>query len=183
MNQFYVSMIFIGIILVLISLIWIAYDRNKGNNYEKRLEEKKEQLVGIISDAEQMIDELNRFSDYIVTQVDTKKDELLYNLQHLDELKNELKSSVQQTREETAAEDEGLQDAAGHAPAASAQSSAAVVKALPKHKNQDNVINKRNYEVLRLASRGLSETEIARTLNIGKGETELILQLNKQVIG
>ncbi len=80
MSGFYVSMIFLGMLLIIVSLISIFLDKRKVFNFIKGFEEKKQELSEIIVDAEQMIDELNRFSDYIVTQMDLKNEELNRNL-------------------------------------------------------------------------------------------------------
>lgn len=81
MNGFYVSMIFLGMLLIIVSLISIFLDKRKVFNFIKGFDEKRQELSEIIGDAEQMIDELNRFSDYIVTQMDLKNEELNRNLQ------------------------------------------------------------------------------------------------------
>ncbi len=80
MNGFYVSMIFFGILLVLVSLLFIALDKRKVFNFTKSFDDKKQQLTEILNDAEQMIEELNKFSDYIVNQMDLKNEELNKNL-------------------------------------------------------------------------------------------------------
>ena len=85
MDGFYAGIIFAGIILVIISLIWIAYDRKKTFDHSKQFDAKKEEILGIIDDAEMMISELNKFSDYIVTQMDKKNEELCLNLKIFDE--------------------------------------------------------------------------------------------------
>jgi cell division protein FtsL len=41
MTQFYISVIFIGIILVALSLVWIFYDRKKAYDYTKNVESMK----------------------------------------------------------------------------------------------------------------------------------------------
>ncbi|NLK86656.1 MAG: hypothetical protein GX279_04090, partial [Clostridiaceae bacterium] len=80
MSGFYVSLIFIGILLSIISLILILIDKKNIFVFRKAFDDKKQELVEIINDAEQMIDELNRFSDYIVSQIDVKNEELNANM-------------------------------------------------------------------------------------------------------
>lgn len=80
MNGFYVSMIFLGMLLIIVSLISIFLDKRKVFSFIKGFDEKKLELSEIIGDADQMINELNRFSDYIVTQMDLKSEELNRNL-------------------------------------------------------------------------------------------------------
>ena len=80
MSGFYVSMIFLGMLLIIVSLISIFLDKRKVFSFIKGFDEKKLELSEIIGDADQMINELNRFSDYIVTQMDLKSEELNRNL-------------------------------------------------------------------------------------------------------
>lgn len=87
MNQFYVSIVFLGMVLVVTALVWVAYDRKKSKDYAREMDEKKDELVNIIADAEQMVEELNKFSGYVVNQLETKKEELFESLDALEEKK------------------------------------------------------------------------------------------------
>ncbi|MGI6778685.1 MAG: DUF6115 domain-containing protein [Acetivibrionales bacterium] len=162
MNQFYSSISIIGITLIILSLLWIVIDRKKSDNYEKRLDRKKYELSAIITDAEEMIEELNKFSEYIVTQIDMKNEELLKSLKNIEERLESLneKSYNQNDRREP---EQGIS---------------------PKQSQtleSDKVIpiDGRFRRVLALAQDGLSHTEIAKNLNMGKGEIQLILGINK----
>lgn len=88
--NFYVSLVFFGILLILFSLAWIILDKKKAFGFMRSLDEKKQELVEIINDAEQMIEELNKFSDYIVTQMDLKNEELMKKLRIAEEGINNL---------------------------------------------------------------------------------------------
>jgi ATP/maltotriose-dependent transcriptional regulator MalT len=179
MNQFYVSIIFLGITLIVISLVWIAYDRKKSYDYTDMLDSKKKELVGIISDAEQMVEELNKFSDYVVTQMDIKNAELNTNLKVMEEKIRNINERVLESFDMKAVQ--GVQ---------AALQSDRVVNGSPvgfgsplnkTGRARDKVvsINQRHNEVMVLAENGISDTEIARRLNIGKGEVQLILGVNK----
>lgn len=52
-------------------------------------------------------------------------------------------------------------------------------KPLGKTKEKPILSNKKHMEVINLAHKGLNETEIARKLNMGKGEIQLILGVNR----
>ena len=88
MNGFFVSLIFFGILLVIVSLIIIFLDKKKVFQFMKSFDDKKQELTEIISDAEEMIEELNKFSDYIVGQMDRKNDELNKSLSIAEEKVN-----------------------------------------------------------------------------------------------
>lgn len=174
MNQLYVSLIFLGIVLVLFSLIWIIYDRKRSHNYEKRLDEKKEELIGVIDDAGNMIEEMNKFSDYIVNQMDLKSEEMWNNLRmaekQIEALNRGIQSSIQSIQEikpvsiRKAAGGEGINESSG-----------------TEARNHEKVIplNSKYRNVVNLAERGMNSTDIAKQLNMGKGEVQLILELNK----
>lgn len=75
MGAFYVSIIFVGILLVIGSLIFIAMDKVNGKDYFKEFDRKKEEMFNLIQDSEEMIQELNKMSDYVVTMISEKNQE------------------------------------------------------------------------------------------------------------
>lgn len=221
MNQFYVSLIFIGIILISLSLILVLLEKKKAFSFINNYEKKKQELVEIIYDAEQMIEELNKFSDYVVTQMDFKNEELAMNLKKAQE---EIKALAQRSQDagRMPQEIKILQDteAAGNIkpeekvqPGPEGMVNETIEPAVPEEflfkRNSDmgyeNLIGENSFfyssgeekpqdgksdmavtgnskfeEVLRLSRNGMTEVDIARRLNIGKGEIQLILELNKQ---
>lgn len=217
MNNFYVSMIFIGIVLIMASLIWVAFEKKGSFSFMKKLEEKKQDMVSIINDAEQMIEELNKFSDYIVTQMDVKNEELRNNLKTADEEIKQLHSRIVEqlveVPEKIAAANENRIEVRKEATSIKVVNgicleavqkpseqfitqnsdlvieSAALEQAIPKRllnskqaiRRNDKVIpiDGRYKEVLRLSGDGFNDTEIAKKLSMGKGEIQLILEINK----
>lgn len=188
MNQFYASITFLGVVLIVVSLLWILIDRKKSNEYEKRLDRKKEELSAIISDAEEMIVELNKFSDYIVTQMDLKNEELLVNLKKYDQ---KLKQITEKSNEEflakkasnkkivngkTMERDLPVNNAK---PMGSYNTNSPQKHFRSQRKEKVVPLNTKYREVLELAKDGLSDTEIAKSLKMGKGEIQLILELNR----
>lgn len=202
MDGFYVSLVFLGILLVLFSLICIFLDKKKIFDFTKNYEEKKQQLIEIINDAEQMIDEMNKFSDYIVNRMDLKNDELNKNIQFAEEKLNALSNMARmiynKTKETAIGENEvecGLTDMEAVSsekpevmntvtisyPAAVNGSTAGFENTFIPLRKREKVIpiNNKYSEVSRLSQEGMQSLEIARRLNIGKGEVELILGLRK----
>lgn len=221
MNQFYVSLIFFGIILIVFSLIWVVLDKKKVFSFVKNFDQKKQELVEIINDAEQMIEELNKFSDYIVTQMDLKNEELRMHLKQAnDEIKNlsqraqsicgfvnEIKVEAKaQAQAETIIEMKPVASAvavnggimeAGVRPQEplfkynsnfiienmdfedTSYKTTPVQKALIKKTEKVIPINNKYREVLRLSESGFCDVEIAKKLNMGIGEIELILGISK----
>ncbi len=216
MSGFYVSLIFIGILLSVISLILILIDKKNVFVFRKTFDDKKQELVEIINDAEQMIDELNRFSDYIVSQIDVKNEELNANIKAAEQRigafgekagdiavsrktvdariedtgVNVLVQRIGANGSEAAAESEVKDTSRFILPAAAVNSAGTAAAAYvgsdtgnssAYNKKKDKVIpfNNRYSEVLRLSKEGMEDVEIAKSLNIGKGEVELIIGLKR----
>jgi len=177
LNQFYVSIVFLGIILILVSLVWIAIDRKSSSDYLKQLDRKKQEVIDIISDVEQILDELNKFSDYVLTQLNSKSDELNQKLRLADEklkqFENKMSesSNVQLFSQEAGAQ-EIKEEVIKYEPDIVNESNA-------ENKNRVSLLDKRYKEILDLIDKGLTHAEIAKALSIGKGEVELILEINK----
>lgn len=215
MDGFYVSLVFFGVLLVLFSLICIFLDKKKVFSFIKSYDDKKQELVEIINDAEQMIDELNRFSDYIVNQMDLKNEELSKNLKFAEEKVNILRERVgaicNEPKEIAIGENEEeysasvmeapailntrVQDVLVDIPTAVAVNGGKIDTvgvaeaycksdhefAVAPFKKREKVvpINIKYSEVSRLSQEGMQSLEIAKRLNMGKGEVELILGLRK----
>jgi len=205
MNGFYASLIFLGILLILISLISIFLDKRKVFNFIKSVDEKKQELTEIICDAEQMIEEMNRFSDYIVNQMDLKNEELNKNLREAEERIQAIKEKIasagiseaavpvaQASAAQAAAVEPRVACAVNSAAVNSMRLSSADTETTAYNRNEDQRIpaevkkkekvipfNKKYSEVLRLAGEGMGSLEIAQKLHMGKGEVELIIGLRK----
>lgn len=203
MDGFYVSLVFLGILIVLFSLICIFLDKKKIFNFTKNYEEKKQQLIEIINDAEQMIDEMNKFSDYIVNLMDLKNNELNKNLQFAEEKMKSLSEKAEIILKRT--EDMAISEKQTECVMANIESApyettevkdtvpvrypaAAVNGSVAGCENTFITIGKREKvipinnkysEVLSLSQEGMQSLEIAKRLNMGKGEVELIVGLRK----
>ena len=201
MNQFYFCIMFLGIILVVVSFVWIVADRKKAFDYNARMDARKEELSGIISDAEQMIDELNRFSDYVVAQMELKSEELNASLRNIDGRIEQLRvklgenSEIKPGQTEMIVNGDRIKSAYGKHEAtqhnhnvelqagepAAAKAAVHTQAGRQQSRLKDNVIplNARHKEVIRLSNEGLDATEIAKKLKMGKGEIQLILEMNR----
>ncbi|KNY28351.1 DUF6115 domain-containing protein [Pseudobacteroides cellulosolvens] len=184
MIQFYISVIFIGILLVILAFVWILYDRKKAYDYTKNVENMKAALLSVMKDAEEMIDELNRISGYIYDNLDSKTNEIQGILLSVDEKIKELKSLPTQKSKaiKDAAENrtEGSNREVMGIQAIQLKNFTEEFNSLKntKPKSRGIVANSRYKEVIKLSQSGMGETEIAKTLNIGKGEIQLILGMN-----
>ena len=202
------GLVFSGIGIIVFLLVWVFLDKKRTFRFMKSMDEKKRELVEIINDADQMIEELNKFSDYIVNQMDLKNEELRINLKSAGENMKGLEKRASVlfgsadsgtiNREITNSEEIKHIDVKfgagdGHsifklnrepvfeetAFEAAAGNTAMLQKAYAGKSEKVIPINKRYLEVIRLTESGMSEVEVAKKLNMGKGEIELILGLNK----
>ena len=201
MVSFYSSIMFIGIILIAVALIWIFFDRKKAFDTELRIDEKKAELVRIISDAEMMVEELNKFSDYVVTQIEEKNNEMSDRFKQFESLIDSMRLEPACSYDNVKVHSESIGNSnfvdvkhaivdadmtkkSDVAPEISEEPSVPKTKGRRSNsqkKVKDKVIsiNSKHNEVITLAQKGLNETEIARKLNMGKGEIQLILGVNR----
>ncbi|MGI6669443.1 MAG: DUF6115 domain-containing protein [Acetivibrionales bacterium] len=197
MNGFYVSMIFLGMLFVVFSLVCLFLDKKKVFEFFKSFENKKKELVEIINDAEQMIEELNKFSDYIVNQIDLKNEQLNKSLKdteakihQLSEKAAAIGGSASVSIDTTAI---NVKRQKAHAGLRALVSQPPIRKVNSKNEMDDSVSNTQETgtkdkvvpfhskysEVLRLYREGMGNLDIAKSLNIGKGEVELIVGLRR----
>lgn len=213
MNGLYVSLIFLGSLLVAVSLVLIFLDKRNVSKFWKNVDRKKDELAEVINDAEQMIDELNRLSDYIVNQIEQKNEELNRNIEAAEKKINDLQEKAvsvcaqpmktdKKPNRNSGGRHKGHKQAPSEGsdtsvltdrdtehsiipPAVSTvQAASAAYKSNEKpspETSEEKVIpfGNKYAEVLRLSKEGMDETVIAKNLNIGKGEVELIIGLQK----
>ena len=86
MTGFYIVILFLGIITTLIALFVVLLDKKRGHDYKSDLIEGKKELLQAIDDAEELVAEMNRISDYVVTQIEEKHGELLATFKKAEEL-------------------------------------------------------------------------------------------------
>jgi hypothetical protein len=81
MVAFYVCIIFLGILLVIASLFFIIMDRANGKDFFKEFDRKKDEMFTLIQDSEEMVQELNKMSDYVISMISEKNKEFINNYQ------------------------------------------------------------------------------------------------------
>lgn len=175
-------MIFLGAILVLVSLFFIAMDKVNGKDFFKEFDRRKDEMFNLISDAEEMIHELNRMSDYVVTTVSERYEQM-------SGVKSE---TVSQTVENTLPQQvipemKDIQVPLNTVPEDKTELSDSVIQQAedisvvqkPQEIKSKISMNDRRTQVLELIKQGLSNDEISEKMKIGKGEVGLIRGLSK----
>lgn len=219
MEGFFASIIFLGILTVISSIIFILIEKRKELDIAQKIDDKNYDLSSVLEDAEHMIEEMDKFSDYIVNKISSKQEEA----------ENFLKEYAEKTTSVSKQNELGLRqnhinvnsEVVSEVATANADASTYItakrilekqvvkpVVAKPKEMyfaiNSDIAIessvlgrvsgesfknsparekviplNSRHNDIIVLSKNGYSNTEIAKRLNIGKGEIELILGINK----
>lgn len=76
MYIFYAVMILCGVLMTIVAIFLYIIDKRKSMDLMLRVEEKNNELTQAIQDAEQIVLEMNRFSDYLLGRVDEKLQEV-----------------------------------------------------------------------------------------------------------
>ncbi len=182
MAVFFTCIIFVGSGMTMFALILILYEKKRLHDYRSDLKEKKEELFKVIEDAEELISEMNRFSDYTVTIIEEKNSALLDTIAEADLKLQRFDSMI---IGEVSLTESVSQSFSGY-------DEASITKILEEDKQQDyekklaNVgkgkvltFDIKRREIIKLAKAGMDSTEIARILNCGKGEIELISRMGR----
>ncbi len=158
--------------------IWTWIDKRKIKVLLESINNGKDNLKEIIDDAEEMINELNRFSEHIVTRMDIKNTEIWRSMKKLDEKVEQSSRRVRQIKMES----DRIQSDIKGTLAKTRLAETGIQEENPTQKNKDTQrkiipMSGRYREVLNLAANGYSDTEIAKKLSMGKGEIKLVLEL------
>lgn len=168
----------IGILLVTICTALIIYDRKKFVALIRLVDEKEHQLSDIISDAELMIEELNNLSDYVINEIEQKNTEFKENIQSYQKEINDISEKTEELLElinKVSSNHEMKENEIIRMTEVTSETDS-MDEIVSLNNKYIEAINSKYKEVIRLYNEGLEETEIARRLNMGKGEIHLVLQ-------
>lgn len=164
-DQFIVSFIYTTISLIIIMPVFILIERKRRKRFIRVLEEKNSLLLETLADADEMLNELNRLSNYIADLLEEKKNE--FNVEadtktyEADAVKdNEVNEGNDKIEKDTADKSEISVSAEKYA------------LGFTQEREIHNI-------VFELLDRGMSCEEIAKELNRGKGEVQLIIDMKK----
>jgi len=177
-----------SVFLVIFSLIFLLLFKRWSKCEIARVEKKKKELEEILNTADQMIDELNRFSDYVITNLEEKSsavEEMVFSLENKINNNKEYLESIKPLE----IKEQKIVKAKTIIPF---QSRASTEVNTNWYTNKKNVPNEsrnlklqanssKTAQILQLAKNGLNETEIARKLNVGRGEIQLVLGMSKGI--
>ena len=177
MAVFFTCIILIGSGITVFAFIWMLVEKHKLHDYRKDIKGKKEDLIKVIEDADVLISEMNRYSDYIVTCIEEKHSSLAQSLSDADLRIESLKSAGGAG---TPKKEILLYDEEPAAKILEEEKPENMHKKTPAHKGKILPFDLKKREIINLSKGGLDSTEIARKLNCGKGEIELIARVGRQ---
>jgi len=168
MTAFFICIILIGVLMTATAMVWMVIERKKSRDYRLETDERRYELQRVVEDAEQLLDELNNFSNYIVTRMEEKQQEVELVIQAADE-RMDLFGQID------------LPEIPKEQKKLSGMETAAVIEpeipAIITKKAKIIPLDEKRRQVVKLYKDGLDSTEIAKLLNIGKGEIELISRM------
>jgi len=171
MTAFFICIILIGVLMTAVAMIWMVIEKKRSRDYRLETDEKRYELQRVVEDAEQLLDELNNFSNYIVTRMEEKQQEVEAVLVTADQRLNlfeqiqDIQLEAPVTVKHAAMAMEPMEALEPEPPAAPAKKA----KVIP--------LDEKKRQVIKLCQDGLDSTEIAKLLNMGKGEIELISRM------
>ena len=176
-----------GIILVIIALIYMTknnkkyeMDKNKdltinpsNNNYleAKYGYEEQTNILVEFQEVKEFIDEFKKYSESIFKEIDEKHDELIKLYREI----NEDKKIVKSFQLEDAIISLGLNKEESNTDVDLKEEK--YIK--PVANSKEKFLNSKNMDIINLSKAGLSVSDIAKRLNMGQGEVQIILDLGK----
>jgi len=146
-------------IMFLISTIRMSSVKKWMKVQIKILENKKAELDELINSSSDMVNELNNVSDYVANIIGNKTEELTEAVKNVDEKLVECRKLFEQQIEQEN-----------------------IVEFPAKCVSSPVTYHSRKSEIEALYNEGYSVSEIARELNVGKGEIELMLGITERYL-
>jgi len=143
----------VSCVLLFITAMWMRSMKKWIRGQIKSIERNKNELAELIVSAENMLNELNGLSDYIVNQIEEKNMEL-YTVYNEADLKiNEYKSVLEEAKN----------------------------KNIVKFPNRSIPIGNtsRKNEIMEMLNNGMNVSEVSRLLKMGQGEIQLIMGMRE----
>jgi DNA-binding NarL/FixJ family response regulator len=179
-------------------------DKVNGKDFFKEFDRKKDEMYNLIQDSEEMVQEFNRMSDYVVSVISEKNQEFFNKSSNINMQKSSIKIEQAPTQESQELANQ-VQDelilpstesikpskmSENTTPPSKEEDIERLVNKQFSHKEVSNndlldvgksklALNSRRREVLQMIEQGLSNDEISDKLKIGKGEIRLIRDLSR----
>lgn len=144
-------------LLFLFTILWMRSAKKWFRSQKKILDKKKKELDNMIMSATDMVHELNNVSDYVVTTIDEKKQEIENSF-------SEMETRLEECR---------LMFEGKNANTENVQCLNEIAQAKNKHAKRQ--------EIDKLFNNGADIDQIAKELGVGKGEVQLIIGMQERL--
>lgn len=139
----------VSCVLLFITVLWMRSMKKWIRGQIKSIERNKNELAELIVSAENMLNELNGLSDYIVNQIEEKNMELYTVYNEADSKINEYKNVLEEAKNKN-------------------------IVRFPNRVTPIGNTSKRN-EIMEMLNNGMNISEVSRVLKMGQGEIQLIM--------
>lgn len=155
------TFILIGIIIIIVSFLLDKYQGHITRKEQERFELKENRRIDY-DEVIQKIIELNEYGEFLKADLDKRQKELVFMYQMLLEKQKELTTNLSKTTVSSV----------------NTHSNVTEVKTEEKAKIPiSQNVNNNNAKIIEMTLEGYTSTEIAKALNIGKGQVELVQNL------
>jgi len=176
MDIFFACLTLAGAGIVLFAVILMLADKKRMHDYREDLAEMEDNLIEVIEDAEVLIKEMNKFSDYAVSRLEEKHNLLLKTLEEADQRIRNLSGTLGISE---SPETQKQNEKASLPEVKNEESAESILQSRLFNRKKSAAVEDKREEIIRLSKSGMNSTEIARLLNMGKGEIELIARISK----
>ena len=186
------TLIFIGIILIIYSIIKFTPIRNPSqtNLDEIITKDAINQIQTALNEADETIEELYKLSQTMLDEINSKYKELAYLYHIIDEKQKEIENNkimYMQTFDYGVLHNQKTKQTKDNKPKAIQTKNTKLKKIIPKKQTQEHIkinsmlktLNSQHGEIRKLALEGKNIQEIAKELKIGQDEVRLVLNLQK----
>lgn len=179
MTVFFTCIILIGSSVVVFALFLLLAEKRRLYDYRQDAREKKDDLIKVIEDAELLIDEMNKFSDFVVSNLEQKHIALTETIHEADLRIETLNGAVDSLPVAETDPDKNTVRSIRENPVMIDQDIAYSIDSQLLKKGKVVPFDVKRREIIKLSKSGLNSTQIARLLNMGKGEIELIAKVGR----
>lgn len=183
----------LSLFVLLFSILFLIFTRKWSTREIKKIENKKKELEEILLSADQMIVELNKFSDYMISDIEKKVGEVEGLISEIDNKIENRQAAVQEHIDSAEKTRGGPLDLKNQEDKTNMKTIIPLInRAITVNhekmqtytrlgtmgsKSLNNLLNSKSKtsQIVSLSEKGFDEAEIARMLNIGRGEVQLIL--------
>lgn len=178
------TFILIGIIIIIVSFLLDKYQGHLLKKEQEHFEKKENQRIDY-DEVLQKILELNEYGEYLKADLDKKQKELVFMYQMLLEKQKEITGMLNKPASITDETSVGnLEKKVNSAQMTKDNTESTTIPAfksqsIKKDNNNSVTLNSNNFnaQIIQMTLEGYTSTEIAKTLNIGKGQVELVRNL------